>query len=232
MQNNNVTTPNVQLNLQPVIRATAVTVIAMTLFSFWAWAQLPEGAQIPVHWNAYGEVDRYGSIFEGLFLIPLVTAGVALLLWAIPKIDPRRINIAQSAKAYRATWAGLLIFMAIMHVSLVLNALGYPINIGMVVPVLVGILFLVIGNYMGKIRSNFMFGIRTPWTLSSDLSWNKTHRLGGRLFMVIGLLMIATVFLPAGPLWVFVLLGSIFSMVALLFVYSYLVYRSDPQNQS
>lgn len=205
------------------------TVGLMIAVSLWAWGQLPAGAQIAVHWNAAGEVDRYGSVWEGLFLMPSMIGLISVLFYFIPKIDPRRSNIAQSGTAYRAAWIGMLVFMSILHIALVLNALGYAVNIGLIVPVMVGILFLIIGNYMGKIRSNFMFGIRTPWTLSSELSWNKTHRLGGRLFMVIGLLMIATGLLPMTELWVYILLGAIFLMVAVLFVYSYLIYRTDPQ---
>ncbi|MDJ0756132.1 MAG: SdpI family protein [Ardenticatenaceae bacterium] len=227
LQNNQV----VNLNLGPLVWASAAVVLIMTVVSFWAWGQIPEGAQIPVHWNARGEVDRYGSVFEGLFLMPLIMVGITGLLYAIPKIEPRRLNIAQSIKAYKAVWIGLLIFMSILHGALILSVLGYAVNIGFLVPMMMGILFVILGNYMGKIRSNFMFGIRTPWTLSSELSWNKTHRLGGRLFVLVGLLMIVTSFIPASEFWVYVMMSSVFGMVIVLFVYSYLVYRSDPQIQ-
>ena len=89
-----------------------------------------------------------------------------------------------------------------------------------------GILFIVIGNYLGKIRSNYMMGIRTPWTLSSDLAWDKTHRLGGKLFMLAGLLLLlSALFLPV-TWWVYVMLGTLFPMLIVLFVYSYLVWRT------
>lgn len=230
MNNNDFPTTDQQtLELRGMVWLSIATTVALTLFSLWGWGQLPEGAPIPVHWNAAGEVDRYGSVFEGFFLMPLMILFVSGLFYVIPRIDPRGQNIAQSATAFKAAWVGMLLFLTIMHVAIVLNTLGYAVNIGLLVPVMVGILFLVIGNYMGKIRSNFMFGIRTPWTLTSELSWNKTHRLGGRLFMLLGLLMIATGLLPISEAWVFVMIGAIFGMIAILFVYSYIVYRSDPE---
>ena len=89
-------------------------------------------------------------------------------------------------------------------------------------------MFLVIGYYMGRIRSNFMVGIRTPWTLTSELSWQKTHLWGGRAFMLLGVLLALTGFFPASGWWIGVLMGGMLAMVVGLFVYSYLVWKDDP----
>ena len=204
-------------------------VLLMLLMGALAWGQIPAGTPIPVHWGIDGTPDRYGSKFEGLLMMPLVIAGLSVLLAAVPYIDPNRVNIAQSAKAYKVTWGGLLIVMVIIHAVAVANALGYAVNVSFYVPLIIGGLFVVMGNYMGKIRRNYMFGIRTPWTLASELSWNKTHRLGGKLFMALGLGMMATLAWPT--LTFYLLIGGIFIMLAVLFGYSYWVWKNDPQMQ-
>lgn len=207
-------------------------ILLMLSGSAWAWNQLPADAQIPLHWNAAGEVDRWGGKLEGLFLLPAITAGLALLLAVVPRIDPRRSNLAQSQKAYGAVWIGTILLMVVIHGFTIATAMGSTVNIARVVPIAVGALFVVIGNYMGKIRSNFHFGIRTPWTLSSELSWNKTHRLGGRLFMVLGLLLIVVGLVGGSGQWLLpVLLGGVGLVTVIPFAYSYVVWKNDPDVQ-
>lgn len=119
-----------------------------------------------------------------------------------------------------------------IHAALALTAVGRPIDVARIVPVGLGVLFLVVGNYLGKLRSNFTAGIRTPWTLSSELSWNKTHRAAGRLFVGLGLLLLLCGLTGStGATWA-VALGGTFAGVAFLFVYSYLVWRRDPEKQA
>ena len=202
-------------------------VLFMLLIGAWAWGQIPAGALIPVHWGVDGTADRYGSKFEGLLMMPLIIGGISILLAAVPYIDPNRVNIAQSAKAYKVTWGGTLVVITIVYIVAVANALGYPVEVGFYIPLIIGGLFVVMGNYMGKIRRNYMFGIRTPWTLASEQSWNKTHRLGGKLFMALGLGMMATVAWP----WLtfYILIGGIVIMLVALFGYSYWVWKNDTE---
>ena len=122
----------------------------------------------------------------------------------------------------------MLAFFAVLHGVLILNVLGYNVSVGLFVPVGVGVMFLVIGYCMGRIRSNFMVGIRTPWTLTSELSWQKTHLWGGRAFMLLGVLLALTGFFPASGWWIGVLMGGMLAMIVGLFVYSYLVWKDDP----
>ncbi|MEM7799788.1 MAG: SdpI family protein, partial [Chloroflexota bacterium] len=158
--------------------------------SIWAWLALPAGEQIPVHWGPNGEPDRYGGKFEGLILLPLIAAAVVGLLAVVPRIDPKGENILRSGKAYRALWIGMLFFFLLLHAALISSIMGVNVPVEVIVPLGVGILFMVIGNFMGKVRRNYMFGIRTPWTLASSRSWDKTHRVGGWLFMLLGLVII------------------------------------------
>lgn len=220
-----------QLNLKMVWVVSAVVVALMVSFSAWAWGQLPAGASIPVHWNAAGEVDRYGGKVEGLLVLPLVSIGIILLFTLIRYIDPLRANIERSGQAYRAVLLGTLFFMAVLHVGAVLNAVGYPVNIGLLAAPAMGIMFIVIGNYMGKIRRNYMFGVRTPWTLASELAWNKTHRVTGKLFVVSGLLVVVASFWSS-ILAFYTMMGTILGTVLFAMVYSYLIWKSDPAVQT
>ena len=202
--------------------------IALTI---WAWGKVPSDAQIPIHWNMKGEVDNYGSKTFGLLMGPGMVFFLTLLLALIPRMEPRKENLAQSQKAYKSVWGVVIIFMATLHLITILATLEYAVNISTLMAFLMGILFIGIGNYLGKVRSNFMFGIRTPWTLSSEISWNKTHRLGGWLFFVIGLLVFLSGFLRNGELTFGLLFAGLFSTITLLFGYSYWVWKQDKKNK-
>lgn len=183
-------------------------------------------ASVPIHWNISGQPDNWGSPTLAAFLFPTIILGMYLMLLFIPIIDPRKERYDQFRNVYHIFKNILVAFMAIVYFATSLNALGYNIPIGIVVPVLVGLLFIVMGNYMGKIKPNWFIGIRTPWTLSSEEVWNKTHRLGGKLFIVAGLLMASEVFLPVS--WRL----SIFMLTILLAVVgttggSYIIYLKE-----
>ncbi len=204
-----------------------VIVIVMFAISAWAWVQLPAGAQIPVHWGVDGQPDRYSGKVEGLLLMPLIAAGLMALFEIIPKMEPRRSNILRSEKAYNAVRISLLLFLLGLYIVIVANILGYPIDMNFMVALGTGLLFIVLGNYLGKVRSNYMFGIRTPWTLTSDLAWNKTHRLGGRLFMLSGaVIILCGIFTPQ---WIVgaILIGAL-GTTAVTMIYSYRIWKSDP----
>lgn len=217
--------------LKPMLIISAIVVLCLFALSAYAWAKVPAEASIPVHFNAAGEADRYGGKFEGLLLLPIIVTAVVALFAFIPRLDPHGDNIMRSRTAYFATWAILLAFMLLMHTAIILTVLGVGINLFSFMPLALGLIFIVLGNYMGKIRHNYMFGIRTPWTLASEQSWNKTHRLGGKLFILLGLLMMVSMFLLSPDSWVYVIVGGTFALVGVLMVYSYLVWRQDPKVQ-
>ena len=199
----------------------------------WAWTQLPADAQIPIHWGADGQADRYASKAVGLLLSPLITAGVAALFWLIPTIEPRRANILKSEKAYTAIWIGVVLLLAAVDLVVVTTAMGGNLDITMIVFVSTGALFIVIGNYLPKVRPNYMVGIRTPWTLTSDLAWDRTHRVGGRLFVVEGIVFILVgLFRPPTDALVVILLGGIVMLVLFVFAYSYRVWKTDPAKRA
>lgn len=197
--------------------------------SAFCWSHAPD--RIPMHWNIKGEVDRYGGKLEGLFLLPAITAGLYLLLRFIPAVDPGKANYAQFSNAYSLIRFATTIVMAIVHGVTLAYALGYPMNMGAVVSISVGGLFLILGNVMGKIRPNWFVGIRTPWTLSSKLSWTKTHRLAGWLFMAIGVGIMVCGFLKSEWAIGAVLAGSVGGSLFLV-VYSFFVWKGDESRVS
>lgn len=210
----------------------SLIVAGMLLLSLWTWRYLPDTQLIPVHYGLDGTPNRYGSKFEGLFLTPLIAAGLILLFAVIPQIDPRTQNLSRSEKAYAATWLTTIAFLASIHVATVMQALGWHVNVGSVVSVGVSVLLIIIGNYLGKVLSNFFFGIRTPWTLSSERSWNQTHRLGGRLMFLLGIGCILAAMFEANILFFVLVLGGMSGISILLVIYSYLLWKDDPEKHS
>jgi uncharacterized membrane protein len=219
------------MKVRPYLVATVLVVVGMLLVSAWAWPQIPDGTQVPIHWGVDGQPNGWASKPFALLGLPALTVGIGLLLAVAPRFDPRYGNVRRSATAYWAIAFGALALMGVIHVAAVLAATGRQVNMGLVVSLAVGALFVVVGNFLGKTRSSWILGIRTPWTLSSERSWTKTHRLGGYLFMVLGLAVIAVAMLAPGGPEAFVLLGGLVILVPLLFVYSYLVWRDDPDRQ-
>ncbi len=219
------------MNLRSLFIVGATLVVAMLAVSVWAWPQVAADAQVPIHWGPDGQPDGYGPKWFGLLGMPAITVGIIGLFALIPRIEPRRANLERSGTAYIATAVATVAFLAGLHLVAVLAVLGNEVDITTVAVVSAAVLFIVIGNFLGKTRSNWLFGIRTPWTLSSERAWAQTHRLGGWLFIAMGLaVLVATVVLgPMAALWV--LLGGILGSIVVLVAYSYRVWRDDPARQ-
>ncbi|PMQ00833.1 MAG: hypothetical protein CBR30_09170 [Dictyoglomus sp. NZ13-RE01] len=198
-------------------------ILLMFIIGFVSYPFLPE--KIPMHWNFKGEIDRYGSKFEGVWAIPLLTLFLYLGLLFIPYIDPERENYIKFEKVYQIIKLSLVIVLSILYYITIIVGLGGPKDlIPKIVPITIGILFIILGNYMPRIKHNWFVGIRTPWTLSNEEVWRKTHRFGGYLFVISGILMIITGFLP--PYWNFVfLILSVFLSGVLSIFYSFILYK-------
>lgn len=206
-----------------------LVIAAMFAVAAWAWHLVPD--RLPVHWNIHGEVNGWGGKFMGLLLLPLVVFGVYLLTLVVPLVDPGRGNYQNFFKAFAAIRIAMVLFMALVYGVSVLAAFGHAVNMSSVVLPATGVLFMVIGNFMSKIRPNWFVGVRTPWTLSSKLSWDKTHRLAGWLFIFMGVLFFVLLLAPNG--WMLTIILTIDALcVVWMFVYSFLVYRRDPNRAS
>lgn len=217
------------MNRRPLLLYSAAVVGAMTLLSVWAWTQLPAGAQVPIHWGIDGRVDGYAPKEIGLFMLPLVAAGIAAVFLLIPRFEPRRANLERSGQAYAAIWIAVVTLLGGVHVLSVAIALGAALDVTRLILIGVGVLFVVIGNFLPKVRPNYLVGIRTPWTLASDLSWVRTHRVGGRLFVVEGFVLIGLGLLGArAEMLAVAVIGAVAIELAVVFVYSYQVWKLDP----
>jgi uncharacterized membrane protein len=201
----------------------------MFLLAAWTWPKATD--HIPVHWNAVGQVDRYGGKVEGLLLVPLLAVAIYFLLLVLPRFDPGRANYAQFSGTYTLIRFAVLALMAFVYVITILPIHGRAVDVATLVPVAVGALFILLGSVMGKLRPNWFVGIRTPWTLSSKQSWVRTHRVGGWLFILMGLAFIVIAFIRTQ--WAFmVVMALVLASVVVMTVYSYLVWRNDPEKSS
>ena len=205
-------------------------VAASFLVAFWGVAQVPAGEQIPMHWNAAGEVDGWGSRWT-LLLTPASGVFVVGLVSVVAKVEPRRKNMAASMGPLRILMVSMAGFMFLLTVLVTMSGMGREVDVSSWMTVGVGLLIVVIGNMLGKIRSTYTFGVRTPWTLASDLSWQKTHRVMGFSWVVIGAATAALGLFGLSEVAIWVLLGGLLGSVVLGTVYSYFVWRDDPDKR-
>ena len=204
-----------------VLLMIAVAVIAGALL----WNQLPE--QMASHWNTNDEVDGYISKFWGVFLMPLVVLGMFGLFIALPNMDPLKANIATFRGAFNLFILLITVFMLYVHGLTLAWSLGYQsFKMSSMMLPFMGILFIFIGYLLRQAKRNFFIGIRTPWTLSSDSVWDKTHQLGSVLFMVSGALAFFGSFF-GGMVAFWLLFVPLMGSTLALVIYSYILYRSE-----
>lgn len=183
------------------------------------WNHLPD--QIPSHWNINGEIDRWSSKAFAVFGFPCILLAIHWLCVLASQADPK-------SKNYHPTMIRLVLWICPV-LSLVLNtlvyttALGYSLKVEIIMPLLVGLMFVIVGNLLPKCRQSYTMGIKLPWTLADEENWNKTHRFGGKIWVAGGVITLATAFL--GSFWI--LLGVLIVMVAAPTIYSYSLYRKQ-----
>lgn len=202
----------------------AVLIALGYLFSALVYPRLPE--EVPIHWGLSGEPDRWTHRTWGALLLPTIMLMNWGLFVLLPRIDPRRENIAKSRKTYDLIVNASLAFLLLLHVLALGTALGWKVSLPGSLAVGLGILLAVLGNAMPRARPNWTFGIRTPWTLESRRVWERTHRLGGALFLAAGLLTIgAGIAAPEHALPA--LLGALLGASVIAVVYSYFAWRHE-----
>lgn len=202
-----------------------VMVIAATLAGLLLWNKLPD--QMASHWDINDQVNGYMSKTWGVFMMPLITLGMLLLFLAVPAIDPLKANIAKFRAMFNLFIVFIVAFLLYIYgLSLAWN-LGYT-HFKMSTSMLpaMGLLFVFIGFLLRNAKRNFFIGIRTPWTLSSDVVWDKTHHLGSVLFIISGVLaLLGGLFGGMTAFW-FLFVPLIGSTVFLL-IYSYVIYQQE-----
>ena len=203
-----------------------ILVILPMIYLGMIWNTLPE--QVPIHFNAKGEVDGMGSKNMLIYLSLGMTLGTYLLMLLIPKIDPKN-KINQMGKKFDTLRLLLVLFMSALACLIIYtsaNTATFTINW---VFIIIGMLIAVLGNYFQSIRPNYFVGIRTPWTLENEKVWKKTHRLAGRIWMPVGVLLCFLPFVISGEnyLPLFLIIIGIITIIPV--VYSYLEFKKEGQ---
>lgn len=203
-----------------------IGLLALCLFSFCIqlalYPSLPE--TVPIHWNASGEVDGWAGKPAAL-LMGILPFGIAVLLAVLPKIDPNRESYRKHMNIYRLLSALLVVFFIGVVWLVMLSALQFKLPVGGLISAGLGLILLFIGNYMPRIRPNYTFGIRLPWTLANETVWYKTHRFGGRLLMAAGILVGVSGFLPG--IAAFAGIAALLAVVIGSSVYAWVIYNRE-----
>ncbi len=201
-----------------------VVIVAAAVFSAWAYPQLP--AQVATHFDLNDAPNGWSSRLFAVAFVPALGLVLAVLFSVLPRIDPRRANYEKFGSTYWTIMNAVLILLAGIHVFLLGKALGWPIDMTRVAGFGAGGILVLLGNLMTRLRPNWFMGIRTPWTLSSDTVWRKTHRFGGVAFVIAGLCVIGATFAVSG--WALYVALGITGVAALSsVVYSYLVWKRE-----
>ena len=206
----------IKKNLKTLI-ITSVIILLPILAGLLLWDQLP--AQIPTHWNVDGEVDGWSSKAFAVFGLPLILLAAQWLCMLGTTTDPKKGNHPQKI-LHLVLWI-IPVLNIVLSVITYATALGKTVRVEVILPVFMGLLFAIIGNYLPKSKQNYTIGIKIPWTLSSEENWNKTHRFAGRLWLVCGIVIMLTGFF--GGFWIF--LGIVLLMVLAPMIYSYILHR-------
>lgn len=187
-----------------------------------AWYFAP--GEVPLHWNAAGAVDSWGARANLLWMAALPLA-IELFLYCLPRLDPKRDSWARHAKTYDLIRILIVVSLAAFGWVSAAVALGLPFDVSALVRVLVGLLFIGLGNVLGRLKRNYFVGIKTPWALADDEVWRLTHRRGGFVMVGLGLVFTLSLFLPEGEVLAALLLVTGGGGFAYIIVYSYLVWR-------
>lgn len=186
------------------------------------WNSLPEN--VPIHWNLEGEIDNWGSKYTliGLvFLMPILTY---ILMLVVPKIDPKKRIEAMGGKYDQFKFI-VVAFMSVLSIFIIYISKNQKLSSPSIIFVLLGILFVSLGNYFKVLKQNYFIGIKTPWTLENEEVWKLTHLLAGKMWVIGGLVVvILSLLLPENiNFYFFMSITAIISIVPI--VYSYFIYK-------
>jgi len=200
----------------------AIAVLLLVfLIGIYFYPQLPQ--QVASHWNASGQVNGYMDKTWAVFILPALAAVIYLLMTFLPYIMPSKDAILKF-KHYFTIKLSMVLFISAIYLYTLLFSLGFIISMNILMPVLLGLLFIVIGYSIRDVHHNYFLGIRTPWTLANKKVWKKTHEFGSKTFMIAGVACIISIIAGSNAFWV--------SMTAIMIgalapvVYSYLEFRN------
>lgn len=212
------------------MKANDVSLLIIVLSFFigaFSYAYMPD--IMPTHWNAQGEIDGYMDKFWGLFLLPMISFGIFALFVYLPKFEPRKNNLEAFKDYYEAIALITVGFLFYIYILSILAAIGYQFNMVQMMAPAFGALLYYVGVVLEKTKSNFFVGIRTPWTISDEVVWENTHKLGGKLFKASGIIALFGAFFKEIA-FVLIIVPVLASSVVVM-VYSYLEYRKKHKGE-
>lgn len=200
--------------------------LAGVALSVLAWPRLP--AELAVHWDVHGTPNGFMPRAVGAFLLPATLLLLGSVMRALPAIDPRQANYARFSGAYELTIAATMVLLLLIHGCILAAGVGIQLPIVRLATAFAGGLFVVIGNVLPRSRSNFWYGIRTPWTLSSDRVWARTHRVAGFAMTGAGLSMLAAAVLLPPAAGIILVIGGAVAATVVPAVYSWFTWKHEP----
>ena len=209
------------------MKTSKIITLAIILSSFivgvYFYSQMPD--RMASHWNIKGEVDGYLPKFWGLFLIPIISLAMFLLFVLIPRIDPLKANIEKFRKYFDTFIVLIMLFLLYIYLLTIFWNLGARFNIGQLMTPALGLLFYYCGVLVENAKRNYFIGIRTPWTLNNENVWDKTHKIGGKLFKIAGVIALLGIFFPEYAFYL-VIIPAVFAAIY-SFAYSYFEYQKE-----
>ena len=202
---------------------TSIVILLPILVGIILWDKLPD--KLPYHWNINGEVDHYATKPVAVFLLPVILLAIQWLCIFVTALEPKAKNVTSTKVLGIVLWI-IPILNLFLNVMVWLAAFGREVNMAVVMPLFMGALFIIIGNYLPKCKQSYTMGIKLPWTLNDEENWNATHRLAGKLWVAGGLLCMPCALLSC--VWSFIVMMSILVvMCAVPTVYSYRFYKKN-----
>ncbi len=185
----------------------------------YVWQDLPE--IVPMHWNIKGEIDRYGDKTELIFIPFLLPLLVYIIFLVVPKIDPKN-KLNKMGNKLQALKFILTTFMSVLALFIIYSVKNQSISNPNYIILLLGLLYLILGNYFKTIKANYFIGIRTPWTLENETVWKKTHELGGKMWFIGGLLIVISSLLldKQTNFIIFIVITAIITIVPIIYSYT------------
>jgi uncharacterized membrane protein len=202
---------------------TLLIVLASFAVGIYIYPQMP--AKMASHWNINGDVDGYMSKFWGVFLMPIISLVLLLLFTIIPKIDPLKANVDKFRKYFDGFIILIILFLFFIYLLTIYWNFGHKFDMNRIMPPALGILFYYCGILIEKAKRNWFIGIKTPWTMSSESVWDKTHKIGGKLFKIAGIIAFFGIIFPNYSFFLILLPVIAFSIY--LFAYSYFEYKKE-----
>lgn len=195
-------------------------IILSFLIAFYVWPQMPN--LLATHWDINGQVNGYMSKFWGLFFMPFLSVILYFLFLFLPKMDPYKKNFLEFKNHYDDFIVIIFGFFTYIYLLTIYWNLGNQFNVVQFLSPALSILFYFTSILLSKTKQNWFVGIRTPWTMSSPIVWQKTHILGAKLFKLVALFSFFGIFFPSFAFYLFFI--SLIISIVIIFIYSYLLY--------